>query len=263
MGIEFQGKLKLKVFLTTLTGLSIGKTKLGTENSSIPKMVVRNAITDEPYIPASSIRGVLRRTLERLLAQEGIFPACKDTKESQKCPICRLFGTQKSNLPSLLPGRVILKDAVLTKETLEYIGPKNKQADLTEIKVYASMDRVTSQGNSYSIEQIPANACFQFEIIYSIYEKEDIELFSTLMKGLQEIENSYIGSNGSRGLGKICFRESSCTSEEVTQGLSLIWFPKSYYIEGKGEKTLIKSEENVNISDLIQEYEKRVASILN
>jgi CRISPR-associated protein Csm3 len=57
------------------------------------------------------------------------------------------------------------------------------------------------------MERVPAGAVFgPAEMVYSIYEAADIDRFRDLVDGLQLLEDDYLGGSGSRGSGKVAFR---------------------------------------------------------
>jgi CRISPR-associated protein Csm3 len=61
------GKLKLTSQLVIKTGIHIGGGGEKLEIGGLDKAVVRDPLTDYPYLPGSSIKGKLRSILERLL----------------------------------------------------------------------------------------------------------------------------------------------------------------------------------------------------
>jgi CRISPR-associated protein Csm3 len=109
------GKFRLTSTLIVDTGLHIGG---GGENLNIgglDKPVIRDPLTQQPYLPGSSIKGKLRSILERLLNKpvnrpggSGTYRYESDDLEdgfteidgqlipyegARKCQICRLFGS--------------------------------------------------------------------------------------------------------------------------------------------------------------------------
>ncbi len=61
------GKLRLTSTLVVQTGLHIGGGGETLDIGGLDKSVIRDPITQQPYLPGSSIKGKLRSTLERLL----------------------------------------------------------------------------------------------------------------------------------------------------------------------------------------------------
>jgi CRISPR-associated protein Csm3 len=61
------GKLRIASTLTVKTGLHIGGGGETLDIGGLDKSVIRDPVTQQPYLPGSSIKGKLRATLERLL----------------------------------------------------------------------------------------------------------------------------------------------------------------------------------------------------
>ena len=64
------GKLIKKIFISgtidVKTGLAVGGGSIGLEIGGADKVVVRNPISNQPYIPGSSLKGKMRSLLEKL-----------------------------------------------------------------------------------------------------------------------------------------------------------------------------------------------------
>ncbi|MEN8444329.1 MAG: RAMP superfamily CRISPR-associated protein, partial [Cyanobacteria bacterium J06555_13] len=60
------GKLRIVSTLVARTGLHIGGGGDNLDIGGIDKPVIRDPITQHPYLPGSSLKGKLRSTLERL-----------------------------------------------------------------------------------------------------------------------------------------------------------------------------------------------------
>ena len=92
-------QLKRKVFIEgkiiVKTGLHIGGSSLGLQIGGADKVVVRNPITNLPYIPGSSLKGKMRSLLEKSLGliqfdeNELVGKLCTDPKED----VVQLFGS--------------------------------------------------------------------------------------------------------------------------------------------------------------------------
>jgi len=44
-------------------------------------------------------------------------------------------------------------------------------------------------------------------MIYSVYQEEDFDRLKVLFEGMCLLEDNYLGGSGSRGYGKICFKD--------------------------------------------------------
>lgn len=114
------GKLRITSILTVETGLHIGGGGETLKIGGIDKPVIRDPITDYPYLPGSSIKGKLRSILERLLNKPLNRPGGSGTyryesddlvdgySEIEKgqyvryegaatCPLSRVFGSTGSS----------------------------------------------------------------------------------------------------------------------------------------------------------------------
>jgi len=231
-----QGKFILSGILTTFTSLAIAQDQGNDSHSNMPSMVVRHPISGTPWIPGSSLRGALRRIFEK--------------QAPKAIPI--IFGISGKD-PAVYPGRAIIRDLIPVEST--------HQRPSVNVQTYMALDRVTAQSTLYAIEQIPAGSHFHFEILFSTYEKADLATFIQLLEALAALEQSSLGNQGSRGMGKIQWGawkldDSGCIQPELTSGLQLNWRPKAYYEHGTSEKVLFAGSEKCLIADFLQQKNK-------
>src|SRR5687767_7738686 len=96
-----------KIFLGTIaceTGLRIGGSNENIEIGGLENTIIRHPITDEPYIPGSSLKGKVRSLLEyrdgrRDSRNQPKGQAGRDDGEPcqcGRCPICQVFGPHKN-----------------------------------------------------------------------------------------------------------------------------------------------------------------------
>lgn len=75
------------------------------------------------------------------------------------------------------------------------------------MKFENSINRQTAVANPRQIERVIRGSEFSFSIIYNVTSKQEIlEDMETLSDGFKLMEYDYIGGNGSRGYGKIKFK---------------------------------------------------------
>ncbi|WP_456395333.1 type III-A CRISPR-associated RAMP protein Csm3 [Desulfurobacterium sp.] len=204
--IELTGTMKL------LTGLHIGAGNDEIKIGGIDNPVVRDPVTNEPYIPGSSVKGKMRFLLEWFLGKVDIkkdgspFSDTKDTTEEAKA-ILKIFGISGSEENKIGPARASFYDLFLTEETKELLKSR-VGALMTEDKAEVMVNRITGTGkNPRHTERVPAGAEFSFKLVYKVFDDEDEKLFKYLLKGLKLLEIDGLGGNVSRGYGKVKFTE--------------------------------------------------------
>lgn len=223
------------------TGLHIGASKDTMDIGGIDSPVVRDPLTNEPFIPGSSLKGKLRSLYERSLLGKTVNGKkfeyntkfqnierhqCSSYDEGKQCPVCRLFGSTGND--SNCPSRTIFRDLHLTDDSLKKLETIDTGLYLTEWKFENSIDRITSAAMPRQIERIPAGSEFKFEIIYNI---EDQDTWEEDLRNLKQLfnllQNDYLGGHGSRGYGKVSFRITSVIKRS-----------REYYFEKDNEEDL-------------------------
>ncbi|WP_051913649.1 type III-A CRISPR-associated RAMP protein Csm3 [Thermorudis peleae] len=211
------GRVILTAQLRAVTGLRIGGATGTLAIGALDNPVVRDPLTNQPYIPGSALKGKLRSLSERIeglvsnwrinnvylhicLAQNGQNP------NYHTCPVCPVFGVPGDQAPSA-PTRLIVRDAFLIDESARELEALRLDLPYSEIKWEAAIDRVTSAATPRQVERVPAGARFACEMVYTIYEPEDFERFRIVARALQLLEDDYLGGYGSRGSGKVAFSD--------------------------------------------------------
>jgi len=112
------------------------------------------------------------------------------------------------------PTRILVRDAFFSEESKEDLKKAQQEGrPYFELKTENLIDRGTGKAVSpRTFERVPRGAKFDFEIVLRIYEIDGRrdnanELKDFVTRGLRLIENSYLGSSGSRGYGKVKFHE--------------------------------------------------------
>lgn len=211
-------KLKKKIVYTghvlLKTGLHIGGTNAALNIGGPDKFVVRNPLTNVPYIPGSSLKGKMRALVE--ISNGETYDGKPSTNSSKGAGA--LFGTAADNGGGH-PSRLIVRDAPMATEKdseaeLNKYGLKkqdipdysNTELPYSEAKTEVSIDRITAKANPRTFERIPAGAQFKLEMVLNIFDEEDeTALKATLDKAMRLLTDDYLGGNGSRGYGKIEF----------------------------------------------------------
>lgn len=197
--------------LVVVTGLHIGGGNEKVEIGGMDNPVIRNPLTQEPYIPGSSIKGKMRSLLEWKLGKvlETNGKPCSCGKAD--CEICRVFGSANKSSDgdkAKGPTRIIVRDAVLSDEWKKKF---NEGKPIVEEKNENSLNRITAEANPRPIERVVPGVEFDFEIAYRVIDtgdggKTDNDYFETIVKeGLRLLQNDYLGGGGTRGNGQISF----------------------------------------------------------
>ena len=193
-------KIKINTTLTVVTGLHIGGSSDNVEIGGIDNPVIKIATKgNQPYIPGSSLKGKMRCLLEQINGAAEVGQCDK---------VNNLFGYAKKNMPS----KLIVRDAYLTKESIEKFKECNDALDMpfTENKYENTIDRTKGIAqHPRQQERVPAGAQFAIEMVVNVWddEKEKNELLQMLKDAMRLIENDYLGGSGSRGYGQVKFGE--------------------------------------------------------
>lgn len=225
----FNSKIFVSGHITAHTGLHVGGSSTEMSIGGADSVVIRNPITNHPYIPGSSLRGKMRSLFEKA-RKELTFVMKNDErvtdinelkeklKNGAKLKSCgpsidpeaiasKLFGVsvdaQRDESP--IPQRLIVRDAKL-KNPDELKKAKNTDMPLTEVKTEVNIDRITSKAHPRQIERVPAGAKFDFEFVLTLFEGDDQnEYLNYLYECMSLLEDDYLGGHGARGYGKVKF----------------------------------------------------------
>lgn len=227
--------------LTTLTGLHIGGNSTEMSIGGADQIVIRDPLTNFPYIPGSSLRGKMRSLFERTRGEMTLkledktiltdirkldtFMASGKAKLDSASPstdpnqlATKLFGVPIDkqgdvDAGNIVPQRLVVRDAkLLNPEELE--NARNTDMPMTEVKTEVAIDRITSKANPRQIERVPAGARFGFELILNLYgNDEETEYLNAVFGCMELLQDDYLGGHGSRGYGKVCFHIESITEK--------------------------------------------------
>ncbi len=198
--ITITGKIVLK------TGLHIGGSKDDIEIGGIDNPVIKHPLTNEPYIPGSSLKGKMRCLMEYFYGKNPDKKFGYHVCEGENCPVCKLFGTSKDGWKAG-PTRIIVRDAFLSKEWKEKVLEKG--LPLVEEKTENAIDRLQGRAqHPRTMERVPADAEFKLEIGLRVFDIDDEKkLFEDVKRAMRLLELDTLGGSGSRGYGKIEFKE--------------------------------------------------------
>jgi len=222
-------KIEITGIITLKTGLHIGGTNSSMQIGGIDKGVIRNPISNQPFIPGSSLKGKMRtlfqvskgiiKTLDKPMGGNVNNVATDDKEDAD------LFGNASSDKKQKA-SRLIVRDCEMTnaKEVLE-----KTEMPYTEGKTEVVIDRITSAASPRQIERVPAGAKFSLNMVLNIWEQDNNEqklfeypsgyyrnpklckeqdnneqkLFEYLFQSMELLRDDYLGGSGSRGYGQI------------------------------------------------------------
>ena len=220
---QVQGQIEL------ISGLHIGSGNTEMHIGGTDNPVIRNPVTNQPYIPGSSIKGKMRSLMEW---HAGVVAATDDGRplgigdlsrlgdeRAQGIEILRLFGyapTGKDDDTALVteigPTRLAFWDCALDPAWVEEMN--NRDLLLTEVKMENSIDRIKGTAISQRTnERVPAGARFQFRLSLKVIDGED--LLEPVLRGLKLLEYTGLGGSQSRGYGKLEFRELTLDGKDI------------------------------------------------
>ena len=195
-------KIRINTSINLITGLHIGGSGDNVEIGGIDNPVIKIATKDnQPYIPGSSLKGKMRCLLEQIAGS---------AKVGGNSAINNLFGYSQTNQPS----KLIVRDAMLTESSsIKLRECENLDMPYTEGKWENVIDRVKGTAeHPRQTERIPAGVSFEVEFVINVWDDDnETELVDLLKKGINALENDYLGGSGSRGYGQIRFGELKTT----------------------------------------------------
>lgn len=216
--VRLLGRLFVGFEIHTLSGLSIGGSDVGVEIGGVDRTVIRDPLSNRPYIPGSSLRGKMRSLTEKhdgatqnqRIGQATIH-TCKYAAAYRLCRICQVYGVPGERDFST-PTRLLVRDVPLSEASAKRLEEAQTDFPYTQVKTEVAIDRVTSVASPRQIERVPAGVVFApAELVYSVYSGadgacdpvQDIENMRLLLLGLSLLEDDYLGGLGSRGSGRV------------------------------------------------------------
>jgi CRISPR-associated protein Csm3 len=214
-----------------LSGVRIGGNNNVIEIGTIDNPIIRNPLTNHPYLPGSSLKGKMRSSLElglRAGAPPKIslqLPRLVTTQRDGKneiapcacgrCVVCKLFGSG-DNKTNFEPTRLLFRDCSLTPDSVQTLINAARESGVffAEIKPGIRMNRATNsvaKGAFFNFERIPEGIEFNFELVLRLYgdldkDEDRADYHKVIDFGLQLLEKEGIGGKISAGYGKIEFR---------------------------------------------------------
>ena len=218
------GRVIVRGDILLLSGLHIGGAAGALAIGNVDLPVIRNVTTGQPYIPGSSLKGKMRSLSEKLTGapqnttinqghRDGsgsvTIHTAKTEQEYKTYWVNPVFGVMGDAGPWVTsPNRLIVRDVQLSEASVKALESAKTDVPFAEIKWEAAIDRVTSAATPRQIERVPASAIFTpLELVFSMYKAGDLALFRHVLTAMQLVEDDYLGGHGSRGSGKVAFRQ--------------------------------------------------------
>jgi len=254
---QLLGKIIIRSDIVVKTGMRIGGSSEGLKIGGIDSPVIKDPY-GKPYIPGSSLKGKLRSLTELkkgvpLNDKSGIH-SCENISNYQNCPVCKIFGVMglKGSDSILTLTRLLVRDTYLDESSITEEMKDNLEFPWTETKAEINIDRRTGTvsriGGLRIPERVPAGAIFKdCEMIFNIYEDNDKELLAELFMAMEWLQDDYLGGMGSRGYGKIEFKD-----------IKVYWNKASDYENGTTE---LSEERKINgnwttPAEIVKNFEK-------
>ena len=232
---SIKGKLIINGTIKLITGLHIGTSGDFSAIGAVDTVVIRDSVTNKPMIPGSSLKGKMRYLLARTKYNSSL--ELKAVKEEHDF-IKRLFGSSEPMKPS----RLQFQDILLSDKSIEEFKEFEFDLPYTEIKYENTIDRAKGIANPRQLERVPAGSEFDFQIVYNIENPKEVEEdMKNILLMMDVLEDDYLGGHGTRGYGRIKFKNLS---------LEL----KTYTEENKKELTVIEKD----IENFRKELESKV-----
>ena len=195
-----EGIYVLNIKLELLSGLYIGGNDSGFDIGGADSDVIRNPLTNEPYIPGSSLKGKLKSLLKYHIKKVDRTEKDIIFKDSN---ITNIF--EPIDEGNVKITRAIFRDLTLTKESEKELQNILGTGCFTEIKAENKVNPISGKSDSPRfIERVPAGAIFEGEIVLNVFDGDNKEIMmENIKKSLKLLEMNYLGGNGTRGYGRV------------------------------------------------------------
>ncbi len=205
----------ISCIIKLMSPLHIGAGR-GRKEYGEPDLPILKTPEGEPYIPGSSLKGVLRSEAERILRGHGIRICIYEKHEREivpdydctpdnPCPSCEIFGSRN------MASRILISDALLEDESKE----KGKiTAERPGVALYRDTRTIAPGRGPFYIEYVPSGVKFRFEIVFENPEDWMLGLIFTALEAIR-----YVGGQVSRGMGRV---EIKVEKAEVWTAKSII-----------------------------------------
>jgi len=167
---------------------------------------IKDPVTEEPYIPGSSLKGRMRSQLEIALGKVQGRDPCGCAQDD--CPVCRVFGPHKKTKHSLGPTRILVRDAhLIDGGELELKTESINKRDTGGAEHPRSLERVRHESKFHleiSIQVFDLDNDFKYRRDPNDQEKTGGDaLLEVVLHCLDFVQETGIGAGTSKGYGQI------------------------------------------------------------
>ena len=138
--IQLTGRIFLTFDIETKSGLHIGGSDEGIGIGGVDKTVIRDPLSNQPYIPGSSLRGKIRSLTEKYngLRQNKkigkiFIHTCTETDDYKECDVCQIYGVP-GEMGFSSPTRLIVRDVQMSDKSAEDLRKLRTDLPFTEVK---------------------------------------------------------------------------------------------------------------------------------
>lgn len=227
-----QGQIRL------LTGLHIGAGNEEMHIGGTDDPVIKNPITQLPYIPGSSLKGKMRSLLEwhlGVVSYTNGAPLSYKHLASLPNPeqakiLLKLFGgsadtkNDETLIRQIGPTRLAFWDCNFTPAFADKLDTRSLMP--TETKMENTINRIQGTAeHPRQSERVPAGAEFDFKLTLKVHDHED--LTPLLLQGFKLLTLTGLGGSVSRGYGKIEFLNLTLGTRDLSTELKQLTFAQA------------------------------------
>lgn len=198
--------------IQVVTGLHIGAGNSEMHIGGTDNPVIKNILTNEPYIPGSSLKGKMRSLLQLYVGNE--------YDEN----VAKLFGVSAgadkvNKTENIGITRLSFWDCFMSESWRKHID--EEQISFTEVKLENTIDRKTGTSNNLrNNERVLPGSEFDFRLSLKVFDNE--KLLPIVLGTMKLLEADSLGGSGSRGYGKIKFKNLQINGKDIQQDLDEI-----------------------------------------
>lgn len=200
----------LEFTIELLSGLHIGGYDSAFDIGGADSTVIKNPLTNIPFIPGSTLKGKIRS----LLSYSNKYG--NKNLEIINDSVRNIFEpVDKDNNVGI--SRAIFRDLLLSDESINLLNSTLGVGIYTEVKAENSIDKFKGTSNSPRfIERVPAGVAFNGEIVLQVFDGDkENDMKQAIEDGLRFLEMNYIGGSGTRGYGRIRVLQKEWKDENI------------------------------------------------